>query len=368
MSLRFEPTINAAWKKIDNINPKQYANTRNYLDGAVTYLSPYISRGVISTKQVVERLLQNGHKLAHMEVLLKELAWRDYFQRVAQHKNLQFDIKQRQGKLNNHQIPEAIVQANTGIEAIDTAILNLYADGYMHNHLRMYTASIVCNIAQSHWKMPAQWMYYHLLDGDFASNICSWQWVAGANSSKLYFANQENINTYTNSNQQGTFLDCSYEDLPDLNVPKALMPLLNIDYQTVLPPTDVLQINPNLPTLVYNYYNLDPNWHATQDANRILIIEPSFFQKFPVAPHCMAFMLALAKQIPNMQVHLGTFQSVLNQTPAPNIFFKEHPLNIGYQGIQEPRDWMVPQVSTYLPSFFAYWKKMSKHLYANYTS
>lgn len=366
MNHRFEPNINAVWERVDAIDPVAYAKTRNYLNGAVTYLSPYLSRGLISTKQVLDRLVAKGHSIHQMEVLVKELAWRDYFQRVGQHKDLDSNIKQRQGKLNNYQIPTAVVAAKTGIEAIDAAILGLYQNGYMHNHLRMYLASVTCNVAQSHWKMPAQWLYYHLLDGDFASNICSWQWVAGANSSKLYFANQENINTFTQSKQRNTFLDCSYEDLPDLNVPAALIPLQNIDYQTVLPPTDVLQINPNLPTLVYNYYNLDPNWHATENANRILLIEPSLFQKFPVAPHCMAFMLQLASQIEGVQIHVGSFQSLLNLCGGSKLIFKEHPLNVGYVGVEESRDWLVPNVSGYLPSFFAYWNKISKPLYAQY--
>ena len=57
----------------------------------------------------------------------------------------------------------------------------------------MYVASIACNIAQSHWIVPAKWMYYYLLDADWASNSLSWQWVAGTNLKK-YFANQQNIN------------------------------------------------------------------------------------------------------------------------------------------------------------------------------
>ena len=50
-------------------------------------------------------------------------------------------------------------------------------------------------------------MYYHLLDGDWASNALSWQWVAGSNANKKYYANQDNINKYFNSSQKQTFLD-----------------------------------------------------------------------------------------------------------------------------------------------------------------
>ena len=83
----------------------------------------------------------------------------------------------------------------------------------MHNHLRMYVASIVCNVAQSHWINPARWMYYYLLDADWASNSLSWQWVAGSNSNKKYFANQDNINKYCLTTQKGTFLDLDYQKI-----------------------------------------------------------------------------------------------------------------------------------------------------------
>ncbi|MDP1843438.1 MAG: FAD-binding domain-containing protein, partial [Sediminibacterium sp.] len=184
-------------EKIESIDPIAYGKTRNFIDGDITYLSPYISRGVISTKQLVESVLARGYRVEQIESFIKECCWRDYFQRVAQVKNVNQDIKQEQVPVLNKAIPLSIANANTGIEGIDKAIQDLYAQGYMHNHCRMYTASVVCNIAQSHWLIPAQWMYYHLLDGDWASNACSWQWVAGANSSKKYYANQENINRYT---------------------------------------------------------------------------------------------------------------------------------------------------------------------------
>lgn len=58
---------------------------------------------------------------------------------------------------------------------------------------------LTCTIAQPHWLNPARWMNCHLLDGDLASNMLSWQWVASSFSSKKYYANQENINKYIGS-------------------------------------------------------------------------------------------------------------------------------------------------------------------------
>ena len=198
-------------EKMNAIDAIAYGKSRNFINGAVTYLSPYISRGVISTRQVAEMIENKGYTNEQSEKLIQELAWRDYFQRVWQNleEDMFEDIRHRYTGVKHRNMPTAISNANTGIDAIDKGITTLFETGYMHNHLRMYTASITCNIAKANWQLPAQWMYYHLLDGDLASNTCSWQWVAGSFSSKQYYCNQENINKYTGSNQTGTFLDKS---------------------------------------------------------------------------------------------------------------------------------------------------------------
>lgn len=172
--------------KINAIHPENYAKTRNFLDGEVTYLSPYISRGVISSKQVMDTVLKNGFTFLQCEKLIQELTWREYYQRVWQAKKEQIwdDLKQEQPGVMHHEMLTSLLNSNTGIQVIDDQISQLYELGYIHNHIRMYLASITCNIGKAHWKVPAKWLYYHLLDGDIASNNCSWQWVASAFSSK----------------------------------------------------------------------------------------------------------------------------------------------------------------------------------------
>lgn len=363
MDLKLTTDYKTILEKLDEVDPLKYGKTRNFVNGAVTYLSPYISRGVISTKQVLLHILAKGYKIQQIESFVKELCWRDYFQRVGQHKNLNQDIKQAQDLVLNYEIPVEIVNANTGIIGIDNAIQKLYSTGYMHNHCRMYTASVVCNIAKSHWLRPAQWMYYHLLDGDWASNACSWQWVAGANSSKKYYANQENVNKYTNTNQTATFLDSLYEAIEQREVPETLVATQKLLFETTLPKSELLQLDNNLPTFIYNYYNLDPLWHAEELGNRILLVEPEFFAAYPVNNNCIDFMLSLGNNIPNVQVFVGSFEALRNQYHLQNIYYKEHPLNIGYTGTEETRDWITDKVTGYYPSFFSYWKKVEKYLY-----
>ena len=229
------------------------------------------------------------------------------------------------------------------------------------NHLRMYTASICCNMGQSHWKTPAKWMYYHLLDGDWASNALSWQWVSGSNASKKYIANQENINKYFSSSQRNTYLDLPYPELANRDVPEELKVVADLAFTTVLPKPESLKIDIEKPTLVYNYYNLDPQWRKDEDVNRVFLLEPSVFEQYPVANHCIDFALELSQNIPNIQVFVGEFGQLQQETISSQIIFKEHPLNAGYIGIEDERDWMF-SVKGYYRSFFAFWKKCQKEM------
>ncbi|MBN3583468.1 deoxyribodipyrimidine photolyase [Algoriphagus aestuarii] len=361
----FPTDLFAIEKRIQSINPVKYAASRNFKDGAVTRLSPYISRGVISTKQVFQYIQSLDLPWSACEKLIQELAWRDYWQQVwkAKGEGIFQDLKNEQKPINNHQIPSAIVQGKTEIEVVDQAIEELYQSGYMHNHMRMYVASICCNMAKSHWLNPAKWMYSHLLDGDLASNHLSWQWVAGAFSNKKYFANQANINKYFQSNQQGTFLDLSYEEFDSLKTPELLLETEGFELETELPPIQQPILERSKKTLIYTYYNLDPYWYKGEDFQRILLLEPSVFRKYPVSQKCIDFALALSENIPEIQVFVGEFAELADMVDTNNLIFKEHPLCLHYQGRMESRDWLS-SVEGYFPSFFAFWKKVKKEIAA----
>ncbi len=360
----FTSKLEEILKAVENIDPVKYGRTRNFLAGDVTKLSPYISRGVISTKFIFDKILERNYEFSQIEKFVQELAWRDYFQNVWRVKQelLDKDLKQPQPDVKNYSMPKAVLHASTVIEAIDQGIRGLYETGYVHNHVRMYIASIVCNIGKSHWKIPAQWFYYHLLDADWASNACSWQWTAAAFSGKKYYANQENINKFCGTNQSRTFLDVPYEDFPNLKIPDVLKDLETPVLQTLLPQNNKIAINSLLPTLIYNFYNLDPFWKTDIQANRILLLEPSHFAKYPVAKNTIDFVLNLAENIERIQVFTGEFSELKAEKGLTEIYYKEHPTNLHYTGKCEDRDWMFPEARGYFPSFFAYWKKCEKPL------
>ncbi len=357
-------------ERINRINPVNYSKTRNFINGDVTYLSPYISRAVISVKQVADAVLQKGHKANQIEKFLQELAWREYFQRVWQHTGDKIwnDIRYPQPDVQHHQMIKAVEDAATGIDAIDEQIKRMCSVGYMHNHVRMYTASMVCNMAKAHWLQPSKWMYYYLLDGDIASNNCSWQWVAAAFASKKYYFNQENVNKYTFSKQQHTFIDNPYEEIISMPVPGTLKLTTDLSLQTKLPATQIPALNTNKPTLIYNSYNLDVTWRKGEDVNRVLLLEPSHFEKYPVSENVVAFIIKLSKNIPGILLYTGEIADLLSlyKNPSPGhkgcIISKEHPAFNYYPGIKDSRDWMFPEVTGHYNSFFSYWKKCEKLL------
>ena len=111
--------------------------------------------------------------------------------------------------------------------------------------------------------------------------------------------------------------------------------------------------------MVYNYYNLDPEWETDQDVQRIFLIEPSIFEKYPVSQKCLDFALALSKNIPNCQLFIGEFRDLKEKLGTAEIVYKEHPLNKNYQGTEASRDWLS-SVTGYHRSFFSFWKQCKK--------
>jgi deoxyribodipyrimidine photo-lyase len=369
-TIQFPTDYASILARVNAVDPIRYAKTRNFINGEVTYLAPYISRGVISLKQILDVVINKGFSIHDAEKLIQELAWREYYQRVWQNKQdlIWEDLKQAQQDVAHTQMIASLQNAQTGIAIIDDAIKQFYNNGYLHNHIRMYIASIACNIGKAHWLQPSRWMYYHLLDGDIASNNCSWQWVAGSFSSKKYYCNQENINKYTGTAQLNTFLDKSYDSLVEMPIPQALAATNSLALNTNLPSTSLPKIDTSLPTLIYNAYNLDPEWRKNENVNRVLLLSPSHYNKYPVSDQVIQFIMDLSQNIGGIQIFTGEVQDIQKlyggeiNGQAEKIISKEHPLFNDYPGIKDERSWMFPTVTGYFPSFFGYWKKCQRQL------
>jgi deoxyribodipyrimidine photo-lyase len=222
----------AAEKLLAQIDPVKYSKTRNYLDGAITGLSPYLRHGVLTLDEVRVLALQRAGKAA--EKLVNELGWRDYWQRVYQ--QIGDGVwKDRESYKTGFrpadyapELPDDIRTGKTGLACVDAFSHELHTTGFLHNHVRMWVASYVIHWRRVRWQAGAKWFLEHLLDGDPASNNLSWQWIASTFSSKPYYFNRENIDQFTEGkfcrqcplNVQGCPFEASYEELQHQLFPK----------------------------------------------------------------------------------------------------------------------------------------------------
>jgi len=193
----------AALEALAAFDPRPYGKTRNYLDGAVSGLSPYLRHGVLSLAEVRDAILAKVDNPQQVAKFINELGWRDYYQRVyrAIGRGIWDDRESYKTGLAANQydqaLPEEIAKAVTGLACIDAFSRQLNSSGYLHNHSRMYLAAYIVHWRRVRWQAGARWFLQHLLDGDPASNNLSWQWVASTFSHKPYFFNRENLETFS---------------------------------------------------------------------------------------------------------------------------------------------------------------------------
>ena len=215
------PTREAAMRRAEAVNPIRYAKTRNFLDGDVTGLSPYLTHGVVTLPEVLRALLDK-ESLGIDHKLVYEFGWREFYRHVWSHAGDEIFQSLHTGPLNEssykNELPYDIRHATTGIPVIDEAVRTLYDTGTLHNHARMWLASYVVHIRKVHWRVAADWLVAYLLDGDLASNHLSWQWVAGTGSHKPYLFNAENVARYAPAQWHSpeSVTDRSYDELDSI--------------------------------------------------------------------------------------------------------------------------------------------------------
>ncbi len=215
----------AARERLQAMDAVAYGRTRNHLDGAVTRLSPYIRHGILTLDEVRNAALAHaGDKPARVEKFVKELGWRDYWQRVyARHpERIWNDVEPYKTGFDAvdyaPELPPDIAAGDTGVRAIDQFIETLLRTGYLHNHCRMYLAAYVVHWRRVCWQAGARWFLHHLVDGDPASNNLSWQWVASTFGNRPYIFNLDNLRKYSGADintsaRDNAVLDASYEQL-----------------------------------------------------------------------------------------------------------------------------------------------------------
>ena len=190
---------------------RKYANGRNYDRGAgrhrdVSQLSPYVRRRLITEKEIVSLALED-HGPENAEKFIQEVLWRGYFKGWLERRpaiwsaytsGLEADLEDLAKDRKLRKQVEAAENGATGLECFDAWATELLETGYLHNHARMWFASIWIFTLGLPWRIGADYFFRHLLDGDPASNTCSWRWVAGLHTrGKAYQAQAWNITKFT---------------------------------------------------------------------------------------------------------------------------------------------------------------------------
>ena len=190
---------------------RRYANGRNTDHGpgahqAVSVLSPYIRhRLVLESDAVAAALAAHGPEEA--EKFVQEVIWRGYFKGWLERRpqvwdsyrsGLEGDLAGLDRDRRLRRDVDSAMNGKTGLECFDAWATELVETGYLHNHARMWFASIWIFTLGLPWRLGADFFYRHLLDGDAASNTLGWRWVAGLHTrGKPYPADAQNIATFT---------------------------------------------------------------------------------------------------------------------------------------------------------------------------
>ncbi len=211
---QFPPTRTAALERLSTFVPKAgraYATNRNFDLGPgahvhVSQLSPYLRHRLITEEEVLQAVL--GHyALSSAEKFVQEVVWRTYWKGWLELRPSVWDMYQAdltrawdrvQTESGLRREWEAACMGETGIDAFDHWAHELGQTGYLHNHARMWFASIWVFTLRLPWELGADFFLRHLLDGDAASNTLGWRWVAGLQTQgKTYLARPDNIAKYT---------------------------------------------------------------------------------------------------------------------------------------------------------------------------
>ena len=218
--MEFEASRAKAVDKLNDFvenNLSEYSKLRNFDFGPddrsnISCLSPYITHGVINELEVIDKSLKK-FSFAKNEKFIQEVLWRVYWKGwlelrpnvwsdyLVELNNLRNEFKSNQNYLN-------AIEGKTNIECFNQWVKELKENNYLHNHTRMWFASIWIFTLELPWQLGAEFFMQHLYDVDAASNTLGWRWVAGIQTQgKHYLASEWNIKKFTNNRFQNIQLN-----------------------------------------------------------------------------------------------------------------------------------------------------------------
>ena len=187
----------------------EYSRLRNFDYGPnnrsnISCLSPYITHGVISEFEIIKKSLSK-FSFSKNEKFIQEVLWRTYWKGWLELRpNVWTDylneLKKIREEFKDNTKYKNAIEGNTNIECFNEWVNELKENNYLHNHARMWFASIWIFTLELPWQLGAEFFMKHLYDGDAAANTLGWRWVAGIQTQgKNYLASEWNIKKFTNN-------------------------------------------------------------------------------------------------------------------------------------------------------------------------
>ena len=210
--MNLKPTRQTAIENLNTFieeNLEEYSRLRNFDFGPdrrsnTSCLSPYITHGVINEKEVISKSLEK-FSFSKNEKFIQEVLWRTYWKgwlelRSGVWDDYLLDLKRIKEEFKDNKSYLNAIEGNTEIECFNEWVNELKTYNYLHNHTRMWFASIWIFTLDLPWQLGAEFFMQNLYDGDTASNTLGWRWVAGIQTQgKHYLASEWNIKKFTNN-------------------------------------------------------------------------------------------------------------------------------------------------------------------------
>ncbi len=216
----FEASRAKALNQLNNFvenNLGEYSKLRNFDFGPekrsnISCLSPYITHGIINEQEVIQKALSK-FSFSKNEKFIQEVLWRTYWKgwlelRPNVWTDYLIELNQIRNEFQNNQNYLNAIEGKTNIDCFNEWVKELKEINYLHNHTRMWFASIWIFTLELPWQLGAEFFMQHLYDGDAASNTLGWRWVAGVQTQgKHYLASEWNIKKFTNNRFQNIKLN-----------------------------------------------------------------------------------------------------------------------------------------------------------------
>ena len=216
----FEASRAKALNQLNNFvenNLGEYSKLRNFDFGPekrsnISCLSPYITHGIINEQEVIQKALSK-FSFSKNEKFIQEVLWRTYWKgwlelRPNVWADYLIELNQIKNEFKDNKDYIAAIEGKTKVDCFNEWVKELKENNYLHNHTRMWFASIWIFTLELPWQLGAEFFMQYLYDGDAASNTLGWRWVAGVQTQgKHYLASEWNIKKFTNNRFQNIKLN-----------------------------------------------------------------------------------------------------------------------------------------------------------------